>query len=354
MTSGLTILPRQLSALELPFDQRTYSGRAIEPEPTVLGPGIPGEDGQPEREVVADAEPLDESEQWENAEGDTVTQRTNWTLSYAGNTDVGEAVVTAVGQGNYAGTVRSTFSVMPYSLDPDSGNEVTFEINPAYYAGVALTPKPTVSVLLDPADEEERILELGTEYTIAYSLASGEPTSSITSAGNYAVLVTGRGNFTGTYTGNVTVGKASSGGGGNGGRTRVPMYRLYNPNSGEHFYTAGEVERNTLMSLGWSYEGIGWYAPSSSKTPVYRLYNPNSGDHHYTTSAGERNALRQAGWSFEGIGWYSDDAMGVPLYRQYNPNATTGSHNYTTSKAENDALVAAGWVAEGIGWYGLK
>ena len=31
----------------------------------------------------------------------------------------------------------------------------------------------------------------------------------------------------------------------------VPMYRLYNPNSGEHFYTAGESERGNLVNLGW-------------------------------------------------------------------------------------------------------
>lgn len=36
------------------------------------------------------------------------------------------------------------------------------------------------------------------------------------------------------------------------------MHRLYNPNSGEHFYTASEVERDHLIGVGWSYEGIGW------------------------------------------------------------------------------------------------
>ena len=39
----------------------------------------------------------------------------------------------------------------------------------------------------------------------------------------------------------------------------VDMYRLYNPNSGEHFYTASKGERNHLISLGWNDEGIGWY-----------------------------------------------------------------------------------------------
>lgn len=134
----------------------------------------------------------------------------------------------------------------------------------------------------------------------------------------------------------------------------VAMYRMYNPNTGEHFYTSNATERKNLIDAKWRYEGIGWYAPVKSGTPVYRLYNQNAGDHHYTINEGERNILIRAGWKSEGVGWYSDDAEGTALYRQYNPNAKSGSHNYTTSKAENDQLVRAGWHAEGVGWYGLR
>ena len=132
------------------------------------------------------------------------------------------------------------------------------------------------------------------------------------------------------------------------------MYRVYNPNSGEHFYTANESEKKNLILLGWHDEGIGWFAPFSSNTPVYRLYNANAGDHHYTASADERDTLVKAGWKYEGIGWYSDDSRSIALYRQYNPNARAGAHNYTTSKNENDNLVNVGWRAEGIGWYGVE
>ena len=134
----------------------------------------------------------------------------------------------------------------------------------------------------------------------------------------------------------------------------VDMYRIYNPNSGEHFYTANVAEKDKLVKLGWRYEGIGWKAPVKSNTPVYRLYNPNAGDHHYTRSIDERDYLVSLGWKYEGIGWYSDDAESVPLYRQYNPNAKAGNHNYTASKSENDWLVGLGWRYEGIGWYGVK
>ena len=131
------------------------------------------------------------------------------------------------------------------------------------------------------------------------------------------------------------------------------MRRLYNPNSGEHFYTQSTKEMIGLVKAGWRYEGTGWHAPSSSSTPVYRLYNPNAGDHHYTTSAEERDQLVEEGWNDEGIGWYSDDAESTPVYRLYNPNAKAGAHHYTTSAKERDGLVKKGWQDEGVGWYAL-
>lgn len=133
------------------------------------------------------------------------------------------------------------------------------------------------------------------------------------------------------------------------------MHRLYNPYTGEHFYTADTTERDHLTGLGWRYEGVGWKAPAKSSTPVYRLYNGHvrGGDHHYTTSASERDHLVSVGWTYEGVGWYSDDAKGVPLYRQYNPYARTGTHNYTASESENGHLLAVGWRGEGVGWYGV-
>ena len=137
------------------------------------------------------------------------------------------------------------------------------------------------------------------------------------------------------------------------GTGTVDMLRLYNPNSGEHFYTADIVEKDDLVSKGWKYEGVGWIAPTKSNTPVYRLYNPNAGEHHYTTDSDERQKLVMAGWKDEGTGWYSDDGEAVPLYREFNPNATTGTHNYTSNLSEHNSLVSSGWTDEGIGWYGL-
>ena len=137
-------------------------------------------------------------------------------------------------------------------------------------------------------------------------------------------------------------------------KLKIKMYRLYNPNSGEHFYSSNQSEINNIVAAGWKNEGIAWIAPEMSGTPVYRVYNPNAGDHHYTTSETERDNLIMVGWKDEGIGWYSDDSKGTALHRLYNPNAQAGSHHYTTSVSEKNNLVSAGWRYEGTAWYGMK
>ena len=149
------------------------------------------------------------------------------------------------------------------------------------------------------------------------------------------------------------------------------MNRLYNPNSGEHFYTQDTHERDVLVSLSWQAEGVGWVAPKAGEgqtTPVYRLYNANAGDHHYTKDANEKDTLVTIGWTFEGVGWYSvadPEAYDVTtsetgnrtieVFREYNPNAKeAGAHNYTISENENATLVSIGWIDESIAWNALK
>ncbi|WP_314581713.1 GH25 family lysozyme [Enterococcus gilvus] len=128
----------------------------------------------------------------------------------------------------------------------------------------------------------------------------------------------------------------------------IQMYRVYNPNSGEHFYTQNVAEKNNLVSMGWRYEGIGWNGPTSGN-PVYRLYNPNAGDHHYTLHAYEKDNLIKKGWRYEGISWYSGGPNA--LHRLYNPNAKAGSHHYTLNTNEKNNLVKHGWRYEGLAWY---
>ncbi|WP_311809059.1 hypothetical protein [Enterococcus dongliensis] len=130
------------------------------------------------------------------------------------------------------------------------------------------------------------------------------------------------------------------------------LLRVYNPNSGEHHYTANVNERNHLVKVGWRNEGNAWESPSKGNA-VYRLYNPNNGgDHHYTMNANEKNHLVKVGWRYEGVAWQSGGS--TPVYRLYNPNAKTGTHHYTLHAYEKDNLIRAGWRYEGIGFYAGK
>ncbi|WDA68600.1 GH25 family lysozyme [Lactococcus lactis] len=130
------------------------------------------------------------------------------------------------------------------------------------------------------------------------------------------------------------------------------VYRLYNANTGEHFYTLNFAEKTNLQNVGWRYEGIGWLS-SSTGSPVYRVYNPNAkgGDHYYTMSKYEAQQLVSKGWRWDnngGAAFYSNGSKN--LYVAYNPNASSGSHNYTTNSYEQDNLLRLGWKYGAVAW----
>lgn len=128
-----------------------------------------------------------------------------------------------------------------------------------------------------------------------------------------------------------------------------PVYRMYNPNTGEHLYTTDANERNVLYATqGWGYEGIGWYAAKGTGKPVYRLYNPQLGNHLYTTDTHEISVITsEQGWvaDFDGQPLFYSDGT-VPVYRVYN-QSLNGMHHLTTDKHEYDVLPEQGWQQEG-------
>jgi len=148
----------------------------------------------------------------------------------------------------------------------------------------------------------------------------------------------------------------------------VPMYRIFSPATGEHFYTSSAKEVQVNVASGaWKYEGIGWVAPLSG-TAVYRLAaipGTGSAGHLFTTSAKERDAalasVNPAGqpyWKCETgagmpacVGWYSGGM--IPVFRAYFPG--NGQHNYTTDSNEQRVITTQqGWKDEGVGWYGVQ
>lgn len=83
----------------------------------------------------------------------------------------------------------------------------------------------------------------------------------------------------------------------------LEVFRLFNPlshdNGGGHYYTFNGAEKNELQSAGWTLEAMGAriYTKSFPGTvEIFRMYNPNTGKHLFTAGNGERLSLISSGW----------------------------------------------------------
>ena len=132
------------------------------------------------------------------------------------------------------------------------------------------------------------------------------------------------------------------------------LYRLYNPYTHEHFFTAETVENDNLVRLGWKSEGgVGYVYKHAEKGGVYRLYNPTTGEHHYTMNEDEVATCVKAGWKNEGVKWFSAQDKDVTLnklYSMYNPYEKKFYHHYTADAQEIEQMVKAGWRKEEVKW----
>lgn len=256
--------------------------------------------------------------------GKTLTQGTDYTVSYSNNVNPGTARATVTGIGNYAGTVTTDFYIYG-----DISKAQIDDIPDQAWTGVAVTPSLTVKFA-------GKTLVNGKDYTVSFSNNKAEGTATVTITGN------GK-EFRGSVTKHFKIAVIA-----------VPMYRLYNQWSGEHLFTLSKDEVNSLTSIGWTYEGIAWQSPSFSLNPVYRLYNPYSGDHFYTSDWSEYEYLGSIGWNQEGVAFYSASSVtGKPIYRLFNKWLTQGTHLFTTDYDEHQYLGGIGWSQEGIAFYSL-
>lgn len=128
----------------------------------------------------------------------------------------------------------------------------------------------------------------------------------------------------------------------------VPLHRLYNANSGEHYYTISDGERDFLVTLGWRYEkdeGFIFNAPAPGTSELFRLYNRNSGEHLFTTSVQEKNDILA---EFPGI-WvqhmsvgytFSVTAAGVPMSSGASQSAPLALAGEFAANAESPPLLS--------------
>ena len=123
----------------------------------------------------------------------TLVLNTDYTVSYAANTNVGTATVTITGIGNYSTAVDETFAITQKALD---ANMITITSS-LTYTGDEQTVLYTV---MDGA----LTLSLTTDYTVTLNSDKG------TNAGSaYSLEITGAGNYTGTVTKTWAIAKAN-------------------------------------------------------------------------------------------------------------------------------------------------
>jgi subtilisin family serine protease len=121
-------------------------------------------------------------------DGKTLTEGTDYTLTYSDNIDVGTATITVAGKGDYAdtGTLTTTFTITAASI---SGASIA-SISNQLYIGSALTPAPIVTL-------GAKTLTEGSDYAFGYTGNAG--------AGTATATATGTGNYTGTVSTTFTI-----------------------------------------------------------------------------------------------------------------------------------------------------
>ena len=138
------------------------------------------------------------------------------------------------------------------------------------------------------------------------------------------------------------------------------VYRFYNQQTGTHFYTASENERDSVateLEDIFVYEGPAFGAANESgSSDVYRFYNETTNTHFYTISETERDYIidHYTAFSYEGTAYQAYEQAGAghdALYRFYNND--TGSHFYTASENERDYVIDnySQFQFEGVAYY---
>ncbi len=127
----------------------TYTGKAISPAPTV------------------------------KIDGTTLKMGTDYTATYANNTNAGTASITLQGIGNYTGTKYLSFQITGGAFDSAAVTGISSSYE---YTGSAIAPVPTVKI-------GSTTLASGTDYTVSYK--------NNTNVGTATVTITGKGNYSG-------------------------------------------------------------------------------------------------------------------------------------------------------------
>ena len=163
---SFTIYPKAISSTTITLSQSSYTYDGTEKKPTV---------------TVKDG-------------SKTLTNGTDYEVTYSNNTNAGTATVTVTGkgsyyttEGNYAGSTTKNFTINPKSI-----SSATVTLSPTSYTYDGTEKKPTVTV-----KDGSKTLTSGTDYTVSYS--------NNINVGTATVTVTGKGNYSGSKNAEFTI-----------------------------------------------------------------------------------------------------------------------------------------------------
>lgn len=121
-----------------------------------------------------------------NYKGTTLTEGTDYTVEYSGNTNVGTGNITIKGIGEYGGTKTASFQITPKSVSSVEAKGITDKA----YTGSPITQSMTVT-------DGNKTLKENEDYTVSYN--------NNINVGTASVVVTGKGNYQGTKTFNFKI-----------------------------------------------------------------------------------------------------------------------------------------------------
>lgn len=144
-----------------------------------------------------------------------------------------------------------------------------------------------------------------------------------------------------------------------------PLYYVYSAESNDYFYSINKQDiESAIYNYGYDdlpgKTGIVGYVEavrSTHTSPLMRFYKDQpETDHFYTTDLGERNTVLSLGWTEEGVegNLYTYQVPGtVPVYRLNKWNASTGDlvHYFATSSADIQSKLNQGYSNDGVKGY---
>ena len=145
--------------------------------------------------------------------------------------------------------------------------------------------------------------------------------------------------------------------------SKVDVYRFFNEDTGVHFYTSSEAEKDSIVANlpnysleGVSYEAVDPLTGADNSDVIHRFRNQNTGVHIYTIDETERSFIAEnlSNYEYEGevFAAYTFQVEGtIPIHRFY--NSELDAHFYTPSETERESVEndLPNYDYEGIAYY---